>query len=377
MAWEGPGAWAPMPHNAHYQWQYVDATSGAWTNYNGATGATFVVPSFLLLGGLGVRVNVHYVDNKGYTEQLYSAPTITAITPAAGNTPPFLNAGTQFNGISNTSATVGQTLDFFTPLTSIFNDAQTTPDLLIYTATLANGAALSTVGLQFKTLPGVLAPPGGVGASLAGEFSTIPGATLSAPGPIAVRVKATDAGGLSVTNTFTINVVPANSPPNAVNDSYTTLENFGLQTLPSQSVLHNDTDPNLDTFTAQLVTGPSNGTLVFNPDGTFIYTPNHNFFGADFVHLSRHRSGWGGEQSSDGHDQCHRGGGDGCTDQPGGDDLAHGHVEFQWHRGWFAELQLGQFHRRDHLDPDRRQQHGHLPAIADPWHLPALQRELY
>jgi len=264
-----------------YQWQYVDATSGAWTNYNGATGATFVVPSFLLLGGLGVRVNVHYVDNKGYTEQLYSAPTITAITPAAGNTPPFLNAGTQFNGISNTSATVGQTLDFFTPLTSIFNDAQTTPDLLIYTATLANGAALSTVGLQFKTLPGVLAPPGGVGASLAGEFSTIPGATLSAPGPIAVRVKATDAGGLSVTNTFTINVVPANSPPNAVNDSYTTLENFGLQTLPSQSVLHNDTDPNLDTFTAQLVTGPSNGTLVFNPDGTFIYTPNHNFFGAD------------------------------------------------------------------------------------------------
>ena len=70
----------------HYQWQYVDATSGAWTDYNGATNATFIVPSFLLLGGLGVRVNVHYVDGKGYTEQLYSAPTIAAVTPAAGNT---------------------------------------------------------------------------------------------------------------------------------------------------------------------------------------------------------------------------------------------------------------------------------------------------
>src|SRR4029077_12741773 len=135
-------------------------------------------------------LKVSYVDGKGYTEQVFSDPSINVITlPAAGgNTAPFINAGTQFNGIGNTTAVAGSAFDFFTPLTSIFNDAQTTPDLLIYTATLASGALLSTVGLQFKTLPGVLAPPGGVGASLAGEFSTIPGATLSAPGPIAVRV---------------------------------------------------------------------------------------------------------------------------------------------------------------------------------------------
>ena len=43
---------------------------------------------------LGVRVKVSYVDGKGYTEQLYSAPTVAAITlPGAGNTPPFLVVG--------------------------------------------------------------------------------------------------------------------------------------------------------------------------------------------------------------------------------------------------------------------------------------------
>ena len=34
-------------------------------------------------------------------------------------------------------------------------------------------------------------------------------------------------------------------------------------------------------LTFQLVTGPANGTLSFNPDGTFIYTPGADFFGAD------------------------------------------------------------------------------------------------
>ena len=32
---------------------------------------------------------------------------------------------------------------------------------------------------------------------------------------------------------------------------------------------------------ANLVTGPANGTLSFNPDGSFVYTPNANFYGTD------------------------------------------------------------------------------------------------
>ena len=46
-------------------------------------------------------------------------------------------------------------------------------------------------------------------------------------------------------------------------------------------MLHNDIDPGQNPMTAAVVTGPAHGTLAFNPDGTFIYTPNPNFFGAD------------------------------------------------------------------------------------------------
>lgn len=45
-------------------------------------------------------------------------------------------------------------------------------------------------------------------------------------------------------------------------------------------VLENDTGAAGD-VTAQLVTNPSNGTLVGQADGTFIYTPNANFSGTD------------------------------------------------------------------------------------------------
>ena len=46
-------------------------------------------------------------------------------------------------------------------------------------------------------------------------------------------------------------------------------------------VLLNDTDAEGSPLTATLVEGPANGQLVFNPNGTFMYTPNPNFFGVD------------------------------------------------------------------------------------------------
>ena len=113
-------------------------------------------------------------------------------------------------------------------------------------------------------------------------------ATLDTPGQIGIRVTATDPGGLSVTDTFFIDVIPPNSPPLAADDTYTTPENVGLTTLPSTGVLHNDIDPNADPFTAAVVTGPTNGTLTFHADGTFVYIPNNNFVGTDTLHLPGH-----------------------------------------------------------------------------------------
>lgn len=46
-------------------------------------------------------------------------------------------------------------------------------------------------------------------------------------------------------------------------------------------VLANDTDAQGTALTASLVTGPNNGSLIFNPDGSFTYTPNSGFSGVD------------------------------------------------------------------------------------------------
>jgi hypothetical protein len=40
-------------------------------------------------------------------------------------------------------------------------------------------------------------------------------------------------------------------------------------------------DPDGDPITAQLISGPTNGTLTFHPDGTFTYTPNTHYVGSD------------------------------------------------------------------------------------------------
>ena len=46
-------------------------------------------------------------------------------------------------------------------------------------------------------------------------------------------------------------------------------------------VLANDSDPEGSALTAILVSGPSNGTLTLNSDGTFNYAPNAGFSGTD------------------------------------------------------------------------------------------------
>jgi uncharacterized delta-60 repeat protein len=48
-----------------------------------------------------------------------------------------------------------------------------------------------------------------------------------------------------------------------------------------EGVLFNDTDPDNDSLTAHLVTGPSHGNVTLNTDGSFTYTPVANYGGND------------------------------------------------------------------------------------------------
>ena len=81
-------------------------------------------------------------------------------------------------------------------------------------------------------------------------------------------------------NVATVNLTIADHAPVAVNDSYTTLENTAL-TVPAAGVLANDTDADGDPLTAAVVAGPTHGTLGLNSNGSFTYTPNAGYRGAD------------------------------------------------------------------------------------------------
>ncbi|MFV1967566.1 MAG: cadherin-like domain-containing protein, partial [Pirellulaceae bacterium] len=71
-----------------------------------------------------------------------------------------------------------------------------------------------------------------------------------------------------------------NKPPVAMNDTYNVNEDQML-TVTAAGVLDNDTDPDGNSLTSALVSGPANGTLDLSSDGSFTYTPNSNYNGAD------------------------------------------------------------------------------------------------
>jgi VCBS repeat-containing protein len=81
------------------------------------------------------------------------------------------------------------------------------------------------------------------------------------------------------TTTATLNVT--NNTPLAGDSEYSMLQDQMLAVDAANGVLANAADPDGDSLTAQLVSGPSNGTLTFNSDGSFTYTPNAGFIGTD------------------------------------------------------------------------------------------------
>ena len=75
--------------------------------------------------------------------------------------------------------------------------------------------------------------------------------------------------------------VPPNNPPVAVDDAYSVDEDITLNVSEANGVLANDSDPNDDPLTAELVTDVSNGTLTLYSNGSFDYTPNGDWNGVD------------------------------------------------------------------------------------------------
>ncbi|MBI4311414.1 MAG: tandem-95 repeat protein [Chloroflexi bacterium] len=111
-----------------------------------------------------------------------------------------------------------------------------------------------------------------------GSFTYTPAANYNGGDSFTYRANDGKAG--SNVATASIDVIAVNHAPVAVNDSYSTNEDTALS-VGAPGVLGNDTDAERNPLTAALVTGPAHGTLSFNANGSFTYTPASNYNGGD------------------------------------------------------------------------------------------------
>jgi VCBS repeat-containing protein len=108
----------------------------------------------------------------------------------------------------------------------------------------------------------------------AGTFTYTPQSSFR--GTDSFTYRATDGTASSSQVTVTISV--GNTPPAAADDAYGATSG---STLAGATVLANDSDPNGDSLTAVLASGPAHGTLSLASNGTFAYTPDAAFTGRD------------------------------------------------------------------------------------------------
>jgi len=113
-----------------------------------------------------------------------------------------------------------------------------------------------------------------------GSFSYSP--TTGYTGSDSFSYRASDGQSNSAVAIVTISVMAApNRPPAALADQYTTTKNISLIIGAGAGVLANDSDADGDGLVAIPGTSVSHGTLSFNANGSFNYTPAANFVGSD------------------------------------------------------------------------------------------------
>ena len=231
----------PAPPGFH--WSFAAVPPGSLLSDIDIAGASTALASFTpdFAGDYRISLDVDDGADTGRDEVLISA--------ALPNVAPNANAGTDL--VVQLGA--GATLDG-----AASNDLDSGPTPLSFQWT-------------FVSVP---VGSGLTGVDLLGATTAAPSFTPDVAGFYVLRLDASD-GDLMDTDQV---MVKANVAPVAKNDARTLVENSSL-TEPAPGVLGNDTDGNNDILTAVLDSGPTNGTLTLNADGSFTYTPSPGFEG--------------------------------------------------------------------------------------------------
>ncbi len=154
------------------------------------------------------------------------------------------------------------------------NDSDPDGDALVVTQFLVDGDV--TV-----YLPGDVATIAGVGTIVInsnGGYTFTPDPDYNGNIPT-VTYTISDGNGGTDTADLNITVTPVNDPPVALDDAFATNEDTPVS--GTLTVNDSDVDGNLNPSSYSVITGPANGTLMLNPNGTFTYTPDPDFTGTD------------------------------------------------------------------------------------------------
>ena len=196
------------------------------------------------------------------------------------------------NGLLSNTATVSIVVTDQNPVANNDSYATETNNPI----TVAAGAGVlsndSSSG-DSETLTSVLvaqATHGVVTLNTDGSFTYIPNHDFQGTDTFTYQAK--NANGL-LSNTATVSIVVTDQNPVAANDSYATETNNAITVAAGAGVLSNDNSSgDSETLTSVLVAQATNGVVTLNTDGSFTYTPNHDFQGTDtFTYQVKNENG--------------------------------------------------------------------------------------
>ena len=117
-----------------------------------------------------------------------------------------------------------------------------------------------------------------------GSFRYMPPANFN--GLDLASYRASDETEASLETLVQFRVLPVNDLPESNPDRYFALAGQELDVPVEAGVLANDVDVDGDRLSAEIVDGPTDGSVTLNPDGSFRYEPRMDFEGERLVHLS-------------------------------------------------------------------------------------------
>ena len=193
-----------------------------------------------------------------------------------------VNDGTADSGLGTVTITVNSLNDTPVAANDTYITAEDLPLTVPAPGVLSNDLDVDGDLLVPTVVIGSGPTRGGLSLNADGSFTYTPNGNANGTDSFTYTVN--DGAATSNVATVTITITPVNDLPVAADNSYATNEDTPL-TIAAPGVLGNDVDVDGNALTAQLVTGPSNGVLTLNANGSFTYTPNLNYAGTDSLHL--------------------------------------------------------------------------------------------